>query len=209
MLPCMVVAMLLFALFTPVRQKRMLHLGLVSGRWREAALLLFVMFSAGLAALTLFPADFWSHFMKYLFVAEVRSEGLRWREFYPAWETSLMQLERIQELLRPLEEIKRAFRAGPWFMFMLLGNIGMFIPIGFCVSLLWHKPRWWKAVFIGFLCSTGIEFVQLFIGRRTDIDDVILNTTGAYLGFVLFWILHLLFPVFAAQFQCQTKGESA
>ena len=36
------------------------RLGLASGVWREGALLLFVMFCAGLAALTVFPANFWT-----------------------------------------------------------------------------------------------------------------------------------------------------
>lgn len=59
MLPCMCAGMAVYALALPVRRRRLDRMGLVSPRRRELALLLFVMFAAGLAALTLFPAGFW------------------------------------------------------------------------------------------------------------------------------------------------------
>ena len=59
MLPCMLLALAVFLVLAPSRRRRLEARGLVSGPWREGALLLFVMFCAGLAALTLFPAGFW------------------------------------------------------------------------------------------------------------------------------------------------------
>ena len=56
MLPCMCAALALFLLLRPWRRKRLARMRLSSGPWREGGLLLFVMFAAGLAALTLFPA---------------------------------------------------------------------------------------------------------------------------------------------------------
>ena len=81
-----------------------------------------------------------------------------------------------------------------WGIFLLAGNIIMFMPIGFFPALLWKNWRWWKSLLAGFCTSCTIEFVQLFVGRSTDIDDVILNTTGALAGFGLFWILKKLLP---------------
>ena len=52
MLPCMGIALLIFLLLRPWRLGRLARLGLSSGPAREGALLLFVMFAAGLAALT-------------------------------------------------------------------------------------------------------------------------------------------------------------
>jgi glycopeptide antibiotics resistance protein len=39
-----------------------------------------------------------------------------------------------------------------------------------------------------------IEFLQLFINRNTDIDDVILNFAGGLCGVILFIIVHKVFP---------------
>ena len=54
MLPCMVLAAMVFFALRPWRKRRLARRGLASGVWRETVLLLFVMFGAGLAALTVF-----------------------------------------------------------------------------------------------------------------------------------------------------------
>lgn len=59
MLPCMCAAAAVYALALPARRRRLDRLGLVSPLRREIALLFCMMFGAGLAALTLFPANFW------------------------------------------------------------------------------------------------------------------------------------------------------
>ena len=197
MLPCMLLALAVFLVLAPSRRRRLEARGLVSGPWREGALLLFVMFCAGLAALTLFPAGFWrvSHWERAL-QGEI--------PLFPPVDWSL-QLQTLQ--LTPLQEIWRAFR-GPWVMFLMLANIGIFAPVGFFPALLWRRWRWWKSLLLGFFTSCAIEFIQFFIGRSTDIDDVILNTTGALAGCWLFWLLRALFPGFCSKFQCHERGES-
>ena len=54
MLPCMLIGVFRFLLFLPSRKRRLASLGLSSSSGREAVLLLFVMFCAGLASVTLF-----------------------------------------------------------------------------------------------------------------------------------------------------------
>ena len=66
-----------------------------------------------------------------------------------------------------------------------LGNIVMFVPIGFFIKLL-YKINDKKIVLIGFLISLSIEIIQNFTGRETDIDDLILNTLGVYIGIILY-----------------------
>ena len=109
MLPCMCAGVAVYALALPVRRRRLDRLGLVSPRRRELALLLFVMFAAGLAALTLFPAGFWrrAHWL-----AALRGE----RPLFPRWA----DLHRILQLA-PLREIRRAVR-GPWVMFLVVAS---------------------------------------------------------------------------------------
>ena len=153
------------------------------------------MFAAGLAALTLFPAYFWTveHWRG---VLDGTQPLFRPVDFYIQRQT--LQLE-------PFQEIFRAFH-GPWVMFLMLANIGIFSPVGFFTALLWRKPRWWKSLLIGFGASVTIEFIQFFIGRSTDIDDVILNTAGALAGFWVFCLLRAVFPSFIEKFQCTPRG---
>lgn len=208
MLPCMIMALVLFLLLRPFRIRRLHRLNLVSGPWREGALLLFVMFAAGLAALTLFPANLWLYVNDRLLhpqLWEMQWEGRGLSDFYPAWDEVAANLESLPDMLTPFEEIARALRGGPWVFFMLMANIGIFIPVGFFSALLWRKPRWWKSALAGLCSSCGIEFIQFFIGRITDIDDVILNTAGALAGFWLFWVLKVLFPKLIGKFQCVLK----
>ena len=64
-----------------------------------------------------------------------------------------------------------------------LGNIAIFIPMGFFLPQINEKhKRIWVYVLISALASLFIEVCQLFIGRRFDIDDVIMNTLGACIG---------------------------
>ena len=195
MLPCMCIALTLFLLLRPWRQRRLARMHLASGPWREGGLLLFVMFAAGLAALTLFPAYFWTAGYWRAVLAGTRPL------FRPV--DFKLQFQTIQ--MNPLQEIFRAFR-GPWVMFLMLANIGIFAPVGFFPALLWRNPRWWKSLLIGFGSSLVIEFIQIFIGRSSDIDDVILNTTGALVGFWIFLLLRLTAPRFTEKFQCQPRG---
>ena len=77
MLPCMLAASAAFLALLPLRQRHLAARRQVSGPWREAGLFLFVVFCAGLAALTVFPAGFWrlSHWEHAL-----RGEGLSLRD---------------------------------------------------------------------------------------------------------------------------------
>lgn len=73
------------------------------------------------------------------------------------------------------------------FMVNIVANVFMFSPIGFFLPTLWKA--WQKAIKTigaGMLFSISIETIQLFIGRTTDIDDVILNTLGVAVGYILY-----------------------
>lgn len=194
MLPCMLIGVFGFLLFLPSRKRRLASLGLSSSSGREAVLLLFVMFCAGLASVTLFPANFWS-LNRWYWVLH-GTEPL----FPPVdWQ---IQWDTLQ--LTPFQEIIRAFR-GPWVMFLMVANIGIFCPIGFFPALLWRGWRWWKSALLGLCTSVFIEFVQFFIGRSSDVDDVILNTAGTLVGFWIFWLINALLPQLTIKFQCTTK----
>jgi glycopeptide antibiotics resistance protein len=68
-----------------------------------------------------------------------------------------------------------------------LENILLFIPFGCLLPFIWTDTNNLKCVVLsGFFFSLLIEISQLFNNRRTDIDDLMLNTFGALLGYLLF-----------------------
>lgn len=71
-------------------------------------------------------------------------------------------------------------------VFQFTANIIMLVPFGFFVPLIWKSLRKLYATAVaGFLFSLGIEAAQLFSPRVTASDDVILNTLGALVGYVV------------------------
>lgn len=79
-----------------------------------------------------------------------------------------------------------------YFIINFLGNIIIFIPLGFFIPLLWDITNK-KVILIGFCSSLFIELCQLFLARGTDVDDLILNTLGVCVGLVLYRILYKWF----------------
>lgn len=68
----------------------------------------------------------------------------------------------------------------------LAGNIVVFMPFGFLLPVIYKPLKKWYAILpLGICFSIVIECVQLVtkVGSM-DIDDVILNVTGVWLGFV-------------------------
>ena len=79
----------------------------------------------------------------------------------------------------------------------VIGNFIMLFPLGIYLPLLYRKLRrfsgFFAVLFISFLVSVGIEVLQLATNyRSTDIDDVILNTTGACFGFLIYQFLKVI-----------------
>lgn len=95
--------------------------------------------------------------------------------------------------LRPFKEIGRFIRhwekIGGFRVFLNLGgNIIGFIPMGIFLPALFKKCRKaWIAILYGFEMSLFIECLQLlFKVGSFDVDDIILNTLGVCLGYVVF-----------------------
>lgn len=63
----------------------------------------------------------------------------------------------------------------------IVGNVAMFVPVGFLLVTAVGDGLV-RAVVGGALLSATIECCQYRIGRAADIDDVLLNATGALLG---------------------------
>jgi len=75
----------------------------------------------------------------------------------------------------------------------LLGNFIGFLPLGLLLPIIipWFRNGF-KIMFSGFLISLGYETIQLLTGLGVfDIDDLILNTAGAFAGILLFYLIKL------------------
>ncbi|MBV8316714.1 MAG: VanZ family protein [Planctomycetaceae bacterium] len=91
--------------------------------------------------------------------------------------------------LIPFESIVSDVHAGGRRMLRnVLGNLAVFLPMGFFVPIL--KGPWTSASRVALVCmilSLAIETLQYDSGRRVaDIDDVLLNTLGGILGYAGF-----------------------
>lgn len=65
-------------------------------------------------------------------------------------------------------------------------NAVMFAPLGFLLPLIFERyRRWGRTLTAGFLTSLTVELIQLFTFRATDVDDLIMNTLGTLVGFLI------------------------
>ncbi|WP_051195303.1 VanZ family protein [Lachnospira multipara] len=96
----------------------------------------------------------------------------------------------------PLNEIKRFIESlsVPEYREMAIlnlgGNILLFLPLGFLLPTILRRIGFLGTMMSAVVLSLLIELTQLFTKLGTfDIDDIILNTFGALLGFIFFLII--------------------
>lgn len=82
----------------------------------------------------------------------------------------------------------------------LIGNIVLLAPLSFFAAVFKDKySRLWHNLWLMFLSSLLIESVQLILSffylenRIFDVNDLLLNTLGALIGFVFFKLINLFF----------------
>ncbi len=73
-----------------------------------------------------------------------------------------------------------------------LENILLFIPFGLLVPMFTRLlRRWWNLVLMAFTGSMVIETTQLITARGYfELDDIVLNTFGALIGYIVFAICY-------------------
>lgn len=173
MLPGIVPAVILYFCLLPIRKKKLAARTMISSRTREILLLLYIIFCGGLAVLTLTP--------RWFDLPSMLNGELT--PFPPFFQWGNFNLELFSTLLPfPASKV------------VLLGNIVMFIPLGFAPSLLWEKMSFPKVMLVGFLSVLFIECWQLLIGRTFDVDDFLLNLIGIAVGALICRILQRLIP---------------
>lgn len=74
----------------------------------------------------------------------------------------------------------------PELMHENLMNVVLFVPIGILLGVCFSKWPWWRILSAGCLFSVLIELAQLFFNRGfCEVDDVIHNTLGCMIGYVI------------------------
>ncbi len=75
----------------------------------------------------------------------------------------------------------------------LFGNILIFVPYGFFISMAGKKRGFFKTLFYSMGLSLCVEVAQLFTKVGSfDVDDILLNTIGGVLGYIVFSICNLI-----------------
>lgn len=92
----------------------------------------------------------------------------------------------------PFKEILRYEVGSKLFIKNILGNIILFIPFGLFVSYILKTRKVSPIMVITLITSAVVEFTQLKIGRTFDIDDILLNIVGGFIGYLLFIIIDTL-----------------
>ncbi|MCR5060552.1 MAG: VanZ family protein [Saccharofermentans sp.] len=87
------------------------------------------------------------------------------------------------------------YRAASSAVTNVLGNLLLFVPLGILVPVSFKKfDSFPKTVLAGFLISLAIELTQLVTpGRVTDVDDLIVNTLGAAVGYFIYALVKKAF----------------
>ncbi len=75
-------------------------------------------------------------------------------------------------------------------------NVFLFVPLGIFLPLLWQRYQSAKkTVLVGLSLSLYIELLQLFTFRATDVNDLITNVLGTFLGWVIGRFLFSRHPI--------------
>lgn len=101
--------------------------------------------------------------------------------------------------LIPFRTVTGALQNGitPTALTQIAGNILLAVPFGVIVPIIFPVTHRWQKLLLALLFPLTIELSQMIIGliignmyRNVDIDDVILNAAGVYLGYGI----HRLLP---------------
>lgn len=88
----------------------------------------------------------------------------------------------------PFKEIFRYDIGSKLFYKNIFGNVLLFVPYGIFIARYLKLKEPLILVIIAFITSLSIEVIQFLIGRVFDVDDIILNVVGCFVGFSLYTI---------------------
>ena len=121
-------------------------------------------------------------------------------------------MEEYHYNLTPFREIKRFWRyreqLGIPALLNLVGNVLIFIPFGFFEAIASRSRSFWGTMTDGLFLSMLVEVFQLVtkVGRF-DIDDLILNTAGVVIGYLIFLVCNAMRRMYGTKRQGTRKRK--
>lgn len=104
------------------------------------------------------------------------------------WHRVNMRIDNKDRVNMELFKMFRIYRISST---QIVGNFIMLMPLGIYLPLLYrHFNNFFVVAVVAFFVSSLIEFLQLITSfRSADVDDILLNTLGACVGFLIYRLL--------------------
>jgi len=150
---------------------------------RTVLIIVFVVYLAALTGLVLFKGPIFYRVVPATEEYKNKTENASYRGY------NLKPFKTINAFMDPHPSTSFASR-----FYNMAGNIALFIPFGFLFPLVFQNRRGFGTVVIAaFLLSLFYEVFQFITGiGQFDVDDLILNTLGGIIGYILFALFNLL-----------------
>ena len=140
---------------------------------KEIMRLLFSCYLTGLISLVILPANFWLDFFDGVFLGW-------WDEMLPIFSFGGFNL--VPSLIKALSG---ELTIGSWVKTMLIGNIAMFLPLGFFLPFVTERVNRKNIFVVSIAVPFIVELLQMIFGRSFDVDDLICNFIGIVAGFFI------------------------
>lgn len=125
-------------------------------------------------------------------------------ELYTTYQYNFKLFRELRRYIAYREQIGVAY-----FLINVVGNVAAFMPFGFLVPVMYREQRkdmvfvghyfrsFLFVTMLGFVFSLCIETVQLLTKVGCfDVDDLMLNTFGVVLGYIIYYICKKIIGVF-------------
>lgn len=113
-----------------------------------------------------------------------------------AWLIIVILILKITGIFGGNYGVTSPFDGSSWFSFNIFEqgittatilNLILFIPYGFLSAIIFKKirKRCIYGILIGLIFACSIEFLQSFTGRFVELEDILMNTGGTYIGYII------------------------
>lgn len=86
----------------------------------------------------------------------------------------------------PFKTINEQLHSGTRGYLNIIFNLLVFVPFPILIKIINPKISYLLCISITLIVTISIEAIQYFIGRSSDIDDIILNLIGALAGILIY-----------------------
>ena len=136
---------------------------------------------------TIFPICFFTYIFIVLYVTVFNNIG------------AYLILERKAPNIIPFNYSIDNSQSGRHMFYLAFYNILLFVPFGLMCPIILKRNKYIYSTLFAFIFTFLIEFIQYFIGRISDIDDLICNFIGGIIGIFGYVILKQIYTLIKAK----------